>query len=148
MCSFIHCLEDEWILVHLTGQLLDRTVLYCIVMYCIVTKLCIWKGPNSESWPGSLFYYLLHFLWKVKKKHLCCIKSSGFLPGVIFWCMTNVSASLVCPIFKTPKIGQTSGGETLVIHQKMTPGNNPEDFKQHYDHGGSLQLHKEHLMWR
>jgi hypothetical protein len=22
----------------------------------------------------------------------------------------------------------------------MTPGNNPEDFKQHYDHGGSLQL--------
>jgi hypothetical protein len=23
----------------------------------------------------------------------------------------------------------------------MTPGNNPEDFKQHYDHGGSLQLH-------
>ena len=34
-------------------------------------------------------------------------------------------------------MGQTSDPETLVIHQKMTPGNNPE----HYDHGGSLQLH-------
>jgi hypothetical protein len=43
---------------------------------------------------------------------------------------------------KTLKMGQTSDPETLVIHQKMTPGNNPEDFKQHYDHGGSLQLHK------
>jgi hypothetical protein len=41
---------------------------------------------------------------------------------------------------KTPKIGQTSDPETLVINQKMTPGNNPEDFKQHYDLGGSLQL--------
>jgi hypothetical protein len=30
-----------------------------------------------------------------------------------------------------------SGG---VKHQETTPGNNPEDFKQHYDHGGSLQL--------
>jgi hypothetical protein len=28
-------------------------------------------------------------------------------------------------------MGQTSDPETLVIHQKkMTPGNNPEDFKQ------------------
>jgi hypothetical protein len=27
----------------------------------------------------------------------------------------------------------------------MTPGNNPEDFKQHYDHGGSLQLHKKRM---
>jgi hypothetical protein len=35
----------------------------------------------------------------------------------------------------------TSDPETLVMHQKMTLGNNPEDFKQHYDHGGSLQLH-------
>jgi hypothetical protein len=25
-------------------------------------------------------------------------------------------------------MGQTSDPETLVIHQKMTPGNNPEDF--------------------
>jgi hypothetical protein len=39
------------------------------------------------------------------------------------------------------KMGQTSDPETLVIHQKMTPGNNPKDFKQHYDHGGSLQIH-------
>jgi hypothetical protein len=29
------------------------------------------------------------------------------------------------------KMGQTSDPETLVIHQKMTPGNNPEDFKPH-----------------
>jgi hypothetical protein len=39
-------------------------------------------------------------------------------------------------------MGQTSNPETLVIHQKMTPGNNPEDFKQIYDYGGSIQLHK------
>jgi hypothetical protein len=38
-------------------------------------------------------------------------------------------------------MGQTSDPETLVIHQNMKPGNNPEDFKQHYDNGGSLQLH-------
>jgi hypothetical protein len=31
------------------------------------------------------------------------------------------------------------------MHQKMTPGNNPEDFKQQYDHGGSLQLHINQL---
>jgi hypothetical protein len=31
---------------------------------------------------------------------------------------------------KTLKMGQTSGPETLVIHQKLTPGYNPEDFKQ------------------
>jgi hypothetical protein len=49
--------------------------------------------------------------------------------------MTNVSGSLVCPIFPEDP-------ETLVIHQKMMLGNNPYDFKQHYDHGGSLQLRK------
>jgi hypothetical protein len=38
-------------------------------------------------------------------------------------------------------MGQTSDPETLVIHQKLTPGNNPKTFKQRYDHGGSLQLH-------
>jgi hypothetical protein len=38
-------------------------------------------------------------------------------------------------------LGQASDPETLVVHKKMMPGNNPEDFKQHYDHGGSLQLH-------
>jgi hypothetical protein len=32
---------------------------------------------------------------------------------------------------KTLKMGQTGGPETLVIHQKMTPGNNSENFKQH-----------------
>jgi hypothetical protein len=35
------------------------------------------------------------------------------------------------PFFpKTLKMGQRSDPETLVIHQKITPGNNPEDFKQ------------------
>jgi hypothetical protein len=80
------------------------------------------------------------------------LKCFGLLPGVNFWCMTNVSGSLVCPIFrvlgknplyllhKTLKMGQTSDPETLVIHQKLTPGN-PKNFKQHYDHGGSIQLH-------
>jgi hypothetical protein len=43
--------------------------------------------------------------------------------------MTNVSGSLVC---------QTSDPETLVIHQKMTPGNNPEDFKQQTKGSGAL----------
>jgi hypothetical protein len=42
---------------------------------------------------------------------------------------------------KTLKMGQTSDPETSVMHQKVTPANNPEDFKQHYDRGGSLQLH-------
>jgi hypothetical protein len=37
------------------------------------------------------------------------------------------------------KMGQISVPETLVIHQKLTPGYNPKTFKQHYDHGGSLQ---------
>jgi hypothetical protein len=27
-------------------------------------------------------------------------------------------------------MGQTSDPETLVIHQKLTPGNNPKNFKQ------------------
>jgi hypothetical protein len=30
-------------------------------------------------------------------------------------------------------MGQTSDPKTLVIHQKMTLGNNPEDFKQQWD---------------
>jgi hypothetical protein len=37
-------------------------------------------------------------------------------------------------------MGQTSDPETLVIHQKLTPDYNPKTFKQHYEHGGSLQL--------
>jgi hypothetical protein len=45
---------------------------------------------------------------------------------------------------KTLKMGQTSDPETLVIHQNLTPSNNPQDLKQHYDHGGSLQLHILH----
>jgi hypothetical protein len=47
--------------------------------------------------------------------------------------MTNVSGPLVCPIIlflNTLKMGQTSGPETLVIHQKTKPGKNPEDFMQ------------------
>jgi hypothetical protein len=37
-------------------------------------------------------------------------------------------------------MGQTSVPETLVIHHKLTPGYNPNTFKQHYDNGESLQL--------
>jgi hypothetical protein len=52
--------------------------------------------------------------------------------------MTNVSGTPVCPIFrvlgnrrpKTQKMEQTSSPETLVIHQKLTPGNNTKNFKQ------------------
>jgi hypothetical protein len=55
---------------------------------------------------------------------------------------THVSYLLASFFPKTLKMGQTSDTETLVIHQKMMPGNNPEDFKQHYDHGGSFQLHR------
>jgi hypothetical protein len=40
-------------------------------------------------------------------------------------------------------MGQTSVSETLVAHQKLTPGYNPKLFKQHDDHGGSLQLQTE-----
>jgi hypothetical protein len=43
-------------------------------------------------------------------------------------------------------MGQTSDPEMLVMHHKMMPGNNPEDFKQHYDHGRSLQLHVMYLL--
>jgi hypothetical protein len=31
---------------------------------------------------------------------------------------------------KTLKMGQTSDPETLVVHQKLTPGYNPKTFKQ------------------
>jgi hypothetical protein len=40
----------------------------------------------------------------------------------------------------TLMMGQTSVSKTLVAHKKLTPGNNPKTFKQHDDHGGSLQL--------
>jgi hypothetical protein len=36
-------------------------------------------------------------------------------------------------VIKTLKMGQKSDPETLVLHQKMTPGYNPEDFKQHFE---------------
>jgi hypothetical protein len=49
-------------------------------------------------------------------------------------CLSHLHG-LVCPIFrvlpKTLKMGQTSVPETLVIHQKFTPGYNPRTFKQH-----------------
>jgi hypothetical protein len=44
-------------------------------------------------------------------------------------------------------MGQTCVPETLVTHQKLTPGYNPKTFKQHYDHGGRLQLHKSTLFF-
>jgi hypothetical protein len=56
------------------------------------------------------------------------INTPSLPPGILF-------------LPKTLKMGQTSVPETLVIHQKLMPGYNPKTFKQHYDHGGSLQLH-------
>jgi hypothetical protein len=44
-------------------------------------------------------------------------------------------------------MGQTSDPETLVIHQQLMPGNNPKNFKQNYDHGGSLQLLNNSLVY-
>jgi hypothetical protein len=44
-------------------------------------------------------------------------------------------------------MGQAFDPETLVIHQEVTPGNNPEDFKQRYDHGRSLQLQPTQLLF-
>jgi hypothetical protein len=43
-------------------------------------------------------------------------------------------------------MGRTSDPETLVIHQKLMPGNNPKNFNQHYDHGVSLRLQKVLLL--
>jgi hypothetical protein len=58
------------------------------------------------------------------------INTCSLPPGILFTFLP-----------KTLKMGQTSDPEMLVIHQKLTPGNNPKKFKQHYDHGGSLQSH-------
>jgi hypothetical protein len=46
------------------------------------------------------------------------------------------------------KMGQASVPETLVIHQKLTPVYNPKTFKEHYDHGGSLQLHSYVIVYK
>jgi hypothetical protein len=45
----------------------------------------------------------------------------------------------------TLKVGQTSDPKTLVIHQKMTPGNNPEDVKQHYDQEEAFNCTQLHV---
>jgi hypothetical protein len=58
-----------------------------------------------------------------------------------FWVVARRRFFCVCPNFRDylfvpssgsggKKIGQRSNPETLVIHQKTTAGNNPEDFKQ------------------
>jgi hypothetical protein len=46
-----------------------------------------------------------------------------------------------CVVIGSDRDWVRSDPETLVIHQKLTPGKNPKNFNQHYDHGGSLQLH-------
>jgi hypothetical protein len=45
-------------------------------------------------------------------------------------------------------MGQTSDPKTLVIHKKLTPGNNTKNFKQHYFHSRSLQLHINSIDWK
>jgi hypothetical protein len=78
---------------------------------------------------------LLKIFWIVTRRHFF-VYDQRF--GITCLSHLLVSSS---SIPKTLKVGQTSDPETLVIHQEMTPSNNPEDFKQHYDRGGSLQLH-------
>jgi hypothetical protein len=106
------------------GNVNDKEVHFCnwqtwpakknCKQYSVVIYLSCWhKCKNNTEWCN----------WK--------------LPLLKLWCMTNVSGSLVCPIFRvlgkrTLKMGQTSDPETLVIHQKLTPGNNPNNFKQQY----------------
>jgi hypothetical protein len=70
--------------------------------HCGVLKL---GPPNSLTevlvvWVVSFF--LKHYI-NIRfgnNTHFCCFKFFGLLPGVKFWCMTNVSGSLVCPIFR------------------------------------------------
>jgi hypothetical protein len=64
--------------------------------------------------------------------------SRGVLPTVV---------CLICVIMKPRRNEEAQAHIRLSSHkknpedQKLTPGNNPKSFKQHYDHGGSLQLH-------
>jgi hypothetical protein len=65
---------------------------------------------------------LLKILWVVTRRHFL-VYDQRF--GIT--CLSHLQ--VLFP--KNLKMGQTSDPETLVIHQKMTPGNKPEDFKQH-----------------
>jgi hypothetical protein len=38
--------------------------------------------------------------WMLPPWSWYCLKGFGFLPGVNFWCITNVSGTVFCPIFR------------------------------------------------
>jgi hypothetical protein len=97
-------------------------------------EICTYKyGINCTGTKRiTKIILLLKIFWVVTRRR-CLVYDQRF--GIT--CLSHLQ---VFP--KTLKMVQTSDAETLVMHQKMTPGNNPKYFKQHYDHGGSLQLQK------
>jgi hypothetical protein len=97
-----------------------------VIVAQVVTKFSAFCGTQT------LITVLLKIFWVFTRRHFW-VYDQRF--GIT--CLSHLQGLFP----KTLKMGQTSDPETLVIHQKMTPGNNPEYFKQHYDHGGSLQLH-------
>jgi hypothetical protein len=68
----------------------------------------------------------LYVIEGFRRGHNVAQQFLGCCPALNFWCITNVSGS------KTLKMGQTSDPDTLVRHQKLTPGNNPKTFKQQF----------------
>jgi hypothetical protein len=89
----------------------------------------------------------LSYLQGLRKKGCQVVRNICLYRSRVQWAVLNGRANqeegggVVCCDTFWQGLGQTSDPETLVIHQETTPGNNPEDFKQHYDHGGRLQLH-------
>jgi hypothetical protein len=98
------------------------------------------RGTMGKQWWGyvCVYVYIYIYIWlvAVATEEKCPRREEGEPNS-----KKHVSYLLASFFPKTLKMGQTSDPKTLVIHQKTMPGNNPEDFKQHYDHGGSLQLH-------
>jgi hypothetical protein len=92
----------------------------------------VWD-PQEET---DLFR-LHNIFWVVTRRHIFLVYDQRF--G--FTRLSHLQG-LELKDLKTLKMGQTSYHETLVIHQITTPGNNPQDVKQHYDNGGSLQSHR------
>jgi hypothetical protein len=80
------------------------------------------NGHCNASRVGSITHICVQLLNNYNMTSICCLKSSGLLPGVIFgaWPMFRdhlfVPSSILFP--KTLKKGQTSDPETLVMHQK------------------------------
>jgi hypothetical protein len=56
--------------------------------------------PSDDRLLGPFKKHLGDKQFVTHNREESCLKSSGLLPGFILWCMTNVSGSLVCPIFR------------------------------------------------